>query len=141
MPWHGIVADAVHRPRWAAEHNRLAHHEVAFAVFQKPEPVGSWRSDRIIQSWDTALTDGKSSDYSACITFLVRGNTYYILDVLRKKLNYPDLRRAIYHNWMAWGAQDIIIEEKASGISLIRDLRGDKFAGMPRPIAFKPEGC
>jgi hypothetical protein len=40
LPWLGIVAGAVQQPRWAAEHDRLAHHEVAFAVFQKPEPVG-----------------------------------------------------------------------------------------------------
>jgi hypothetical protein len=31
----------VEQPRWAAEHDRLAHHEgLAFAVFQTPEPVG-----------------------------------------------------------------------------------------------------
>ena len=39
LPWHGIVADAVHQPRWAAEHDRLVRHEVAFAVFQKRESV------------------------------------------------------------------------------------------------------
>ena len=54
------------------------------------------RGDRIFQSWDTALTDGISSDYSVCITFLVRDVDYFILNVLREKLNYPDLRRRIY---------------------------------------------
>lgn len=98
------------------------------------------RGDRIIQSWDTALTDGTSSDYSVCITVLVRGVDYYILDILREKLNYPDLRRRIYRNWLDWGAEPPIIEDKGSGISLIQELRGDEFAGFPKAIAFKPEG-
>jgi predicted phage terminase large subunit-like protein len=98
------------------------------------------RGDRIIQSWDTALTDGISSDYSVCITVLVRGVDYYIIDILRKKLNYPDLRRRIYQNWLDWSAGPPIIEDKGSGISLIQELRGDEFAGFPKAIAFKPEG-
>jgi predicted phage terminase large subunit-like protein len=104
------------------------------------EPLGRRRGERIFQSWDTALTDGKSSDYSVCITFLVRGVDYYILNVLREKLNYPDLRRRIYRNWLDWGAEPPIIEDKGSGISLIQDLRGDDFPGFPKAIAFKPEG-
>jgi len=95
--------------------------------------------DRIIQSWDTALTDGISSDYSVCITFLVRGFDYFILDILREKLRYPDLRRRIYQNWLKWGAEPPIIEDKGSGTSLIQDLRGDEFARF-KAIAFKPEG-
>jgi predicted phage terminase large subunit-like protein len=99
------------------------------------------RGDLIFQSWDTALTDGRSSDYSVCITFLVRGSDCYILDVLRVKLNYPDLRRRIYENWLNWGATEPpIIEDKGSGTSLIQDLRGDQFAGLPKAIAFKPLG-
>ena len=27
LPWRGIVAGAVEQPRWAAEHDRLVHHE------------------------------------------------------------------------------------------------------------------
>ncbi len=99
------------------------------------------KGDRIHQSWDTALTDGISSDYSVCITFLVRGSDIYILDVLREKLNYPDLRRRIYQNWLKWGASEPpIIEDRGSGTSLIQELRGDEFAGFPKAIAFKPEG-
>ena len=98
------------------------------------------RGDRIIQSWDTALTDGRTSDYSVGLTFLVRGNSYYLLDNLREKLRYPDLRRRIYENWQIWGAHSIIIEDRGSGTSLIQELRGDSFPGFPKPIAFKPEG-
>ena len=109
-----------------------------FAVYDEiPERR---RGDRIIQSWDTALTDGKSSDYSVGITFLVRGNDYFILEIVREKLNYPDLRRRIYQYWLRWGAEPPIIEDMGSGTSLIQDLRSDEFAGFPKAIAYKPEG-
>lgn len=66
---------------------------------------------------------------------------YFILDILREKLNYPELRRRIYENWLKWGAEEPpIIEDKGSGISLIQELRGNQFAGFPKAIAFKPEG-
>jgi predicted phage terminase large subunit-like protein len=109
--------------------------------FQVYDEVVRTRGDRIFQSWDTALTDGVSSDYSVCVTFLVRGSNYYILDVLREKLNYPDLRRRIYRHWLDWGATEPpIIEDRGSGTSLIQELRGDQFAGLPKAIAFQPEG-
>ena len=53
-----------------------------------PEP-----SDQIVQSWDTALTANESSKFSVCLTFRVRNsNEYYLLDVFREKLEFPDLK-------------------------------------------------
>ncbi|HLM82209.1 MAG TPA: hypothetical protein VK302_16520 [Terriglobales bacterium] len=72
------------------------------------EPLERRRGDTITQSWDTALTDGKSSDFSVCMTFLARGNNHFILDVERKKLLYPDLRRRIYECWREWGRRTSI---------------------------------
>lgn len=57
-------------------------------------PTKKW-GDRIVQSWDTAMKSGNYNDYSVCLTFLVRGNDYYLLDVYREKLNYPQLKHAI----------------------------------------------
>ena len=52
-----------------------------------PEP-----SDQIVQSWDTALTANESSKFSVCLTFRVRNNNeYYLLDVFREKLEFPEL--------------------------------------------------
>ena len=97
------------------------------------------RGDRIIQSWDTASTAGELSDYSVGMTFLVRGNEYFLLDVLREKLNYPDLRRRIINHALEFGAETVITEDKGSGTSLIQDLRADS-GGAPGPIAFQPDG-
>ena len=34
-------------------------------------------------------------DYSACVVLQVRGENAYLLDVLRDRLEYPDLRRKV----------------------------------------------
>jgi predicted phage terminase large subunit-like protein len=109
-----------------------------FPRYDEPPPRRS--GDRIYQSWDTASTDGKTSDYSVGITFLKQDSNYFILDIVREKLNYPDLRRLIHQYWRKWRAEPPIIEDKGSGTSLIQDLRGDDFPDFPKPIAFKPEG-
>ena len=49
--------------------------------------------DRVVQSWDTATKAETTNDYSVCTTWLIRGRDYYLLDVLRERLEYPDLRR------------------------------------------------
>jgi hypothetical protein len=53
---------------------------------------------RIVQSYDTATKDNPANDYSVCITALVYKQQVYILDVLRRRMIFPDLRRtAIAH--------------------------------------------
>jgi predicted phage terminase large subunit-like protein len=94
--------------------------------------------DRIVQSWDTASKADKTNDYSVCTTWLRRrNNEYYLLDVLRTRLEYPDLRRKILSHAKANGTRTVLIEDASSGASLIQDLQRK---GPFRPIAIKPEG-
>ena len=51
--------------------------------------------DRIVQSWDTANKPSELSDYSVCTTWGLKGSSFYLLNVLPKKLSYPELRRAV----------------------------------------------
>lgn len=64
--------------------------------------------------------------YSA-ITFWVtdKQNRYYLVDVIRKKLEYPDLKRTIVEAAARFKPHKILIEDKASGSSLIQDLKRD----------------
>ncbi len=48
-----------------------------------------------VQSWDTANKAGELNSYSVGTTWGVHRDHYYLLDVIRKKLNYPELKRAI----------------------------------------------
>jgi predicted phage terminase large subunit-like protein len=79
--------------------------------------------DRIFQSWDTANKAGELNDFSVCTTWGVVGKTYYLLDVFRKKLNYPDLKNAVMQLQKRYPSPVIIIEDNASGTQLIQDLK------------------
>jgi predicted phage terminase large subunit-like protein len=109
---------------------------------QSPSPLGggmvktSWfktytpgelprEFDRIFQSWDTANKSSELNDYSVCTTWGVQDKKLYLLDVLRKRLDYPDLRRAVKDHAERYGAKNILIEDKASGTQLIQDLMAD----------------
>ena len=48
-----------------------------------------------MQSWDTANKPSELSDYSVCTTWGLKGPSFHLLNVFRKKLSYPELRRAV----------------------------------------------
>ena len=95
------------------------------------------RHDRVVQSWDTASKVGELNDYSVCTTWFVQGNNYYLVDVFRKRLEFPYLRRQIISEAHRHGADVVLIEDAASGMHLIQDLQR---SGDLRPIAMRPEG-
>ena len=47
------------------------------------------RFDRIVQSWDTANKATELSDYSVCTTWGIAGKNFYLLGLLRRRLEYP----------------------------------------------------
>jgi predicted phage terminase large subunit-like protein len=96
--------------------------------------------DRVIQSWDTASKDKELNDYSVCTTWLVKGTAYYLLDVFRKRMNFPDLRKAVISQCERWRPTSILIEDKASGTALVQDFKPGELAGIYRPIPVEPEG-
>jgi len=78
---------------------------------------------RIIQSWDTAIKSLAHNDYSVCTTWAETRGGYYLIDILRQKLEYPDLKKTVIKNATKMESDIILIEDKASGQSLIQDLR------------------
>ena len=90
------------------------------------EPPSPAPGDRTIVSWDTALSARELSSYSACVVLQVRGETAYLLDVFRDRLEYPELKRKVlefHHRWKAYtNNYALLIEKVGSGLSLIQDL-------------------
>lgn len=95
---------------------------------------------QIVQSWDTASKDGLLNNFSVCITAKKCGNHVYILDVWRKKVTFPDLKKAAINKARALHANVLLIEDQASGTQLIQMLRNEQPASVPSPIARAPEG-
>jgi predicted phage terminase large subunit-like protein len=108
------------------------------AWFQRYEPNALPVSfDQIIQSWDTANTPTELADYSVCTTWGVTGPHLYLLNVLRKKLAFPDLERAVHEQHRLFNPSVILIEDKASGTQLIQQLVE---AGLSKVTRYKPDG-
>jgi len=89
----------------------------------------------ILQSWDTASNCGELNDFSVCTTWGLLYMDFYLLDVYRKRVTFPQLKRALVDLSRKFHPQKIVIEDKSSGISLIQDLRFDNVYGI-RP--YKP---
>jgi predicted phage terminase large subunit-like protein len=99
------------------------------------DPPARKSGDRIIISWDTALSSKELSSYSACVVLQVRDETAYILDVVRDRLEYPDLKRKVievYRRWRnACSRCELVIENKGSGMSLIQELKRENIHAFP----------
>ncbi|HXH53156.1 MAG TPA: phage terminase large subunit [Sphingomicrobium sp.] len=94
----------------------------------------------VVQSWDTAYS-AETGDYSVCMTFGFRDNRWHLLDLLRQRLDYPDLRRKAVMLADRWDPAVIIIENIGAGMNLANELRrGDLKRRRGSVIGHNPEG-
>lgn len=93
--------------------------------------------EQIVQSWDTASKESELADYSVCTTWGVKGTKRYLLHVLRERMEFPQLKRAVVDQIERFAPGTVLIEDKASGIQLIQELRA---VGHSIIKAIKPEG-
>ena len=93
--------------------------------------------DLVFQSWDTANKSTELSDFSACTTWGVKSGHLYLLDVLRRQMDYPDLRRTVEWQARLHDVSVVLIEDKASGTQLIQELGRSGLRGV---TGYKPEG-
>jgi predicted phage terminase large subunit-like protein len=72
-----------------------------------------------------------TSDYSVCLTFLVRNNNqYYLIDVWRMKVDFPDLCKAVSTQISQFKPNTILIEEQANGSPLIDQCKRNRVTGI-----------
>jgi predicted phage terminase large subunit-like protein len=86
----------------------------------------------VVQSWDTANKSTELSDFSVCTTWGRKNKKLYLLDVLRKRMDYPDLKRAVMEQSQRFQPTNILIEDKASGTQLIQELIWEGVHGVTR---------
>lgn len=92
----------------------------------------------IVQSWDTASKDKEFNDPSACTTWFVTRTDWYLVDVFKKKMIYPEIKSAIKSHYLKFKPNVVLIEDKSSGQELISDLRADKDISIPI-VPIEPE--
>jgi len=88
--------------------------------FSSPLPV---TMNQIVQSWDTAFKKGTENDFSVCTTWGVAGDGYYLLHLWRGRVEFPELKRVLASLAEQWKPNAILVEDKASGQSLIQELK------------------
>ena len=79
--------------------------------------------DHVIICWDLAITNKDYSDYTAGTVWLIRNNQYYLIHVIREKVEYPQLPPLIANNGSIYDADLTIIEDSHIGKILEADLR------------------
>ncbi len=78
----------------------------------------------ITVSWDTAIKVHDDSSYSVATVWGDNYNDeFYLLDLLRGKWEYPDLRKKFEEFNRKWNPNYILVEDKASGQALVQDFR------------------
>lgn len=75
-----------------------------------------------VQFWDCAQKPGISNDYSVCATWARTHNGYYLLDLWREKTDAPLLEAMALAKYNEFKPNDIVIEDKSAGSSLIQYL-------------------
>lgn len=92
---------------------------------------------KIIHSWDTAIKANAGSDYSCCLVWGIAHNGYYLLDVILEKMEYPDLKKRLMSLYLRDNPEFVLVEDKASGQSLIQDIAANTMIPMIPILPYK----
>ena len=122
--------------KWMAQYMQQPTSESAAIV--KREWWQIWEEDSppscefVLQSWDTAFEKHNRADYSACTTWgvfyqeddsgVMQANII-LLNAFRRRMEFPELKKAAIEEFREWEPDSIIIEKKASGAPLIYEMR------------------
>jgi predicted phage terminase large subunit-like protein len=80
----------------------------------------------ILQSWDTASKGGPENDFSVCTTwFISRTGRWYLIDVWRKRVDYPELKTAVRNLASEHAANRVLVEDAGAGTALVQELLGE----------------
>lgn len=81
---------------------------------------------KLIQAWDTAFKAKEENDYSVCQTWALMEDEILLVHQWVGKVEFPELKKKfieLYHDIP--GVEEVLIEDKASGQSLIQEMERD----------------
>lgn len=139
----GEVLHPEREPRHSLEMTRRAQGTLIFSAQYQQEPIPllgniikrDWihyfdappeTFDRTVASWDTASTLSETADYSVGTVWGAKGLNYYLLDLVRGRWEFPDLRKQVTNLSATWSVNQTIIENTDVGRALVQDLRATK---------------
>ena len=104
-----------------------------------PADLNPTNLQTLIIGVDTAFKKSETADYSvAIVAGMDAVGDIYLIDVMRARLDYPELKQRLIHlnnRWRGRGLRGLYVEDKASGQSIIQDLkRGTGMAVIPYKV-------
>lgn len=89
----------------------------------------------IFQFWDTAQKDNEiNNDPWVCGTWAMTYDGFYLLDVFRNWMTYPEGKKKVVELAEKYNPTAIMIEDKSTGSSLLQEIKGYPL------VAYQPEG-
>lgn len=110
-----------------------------FQFYDTPPPFKN--GDRYVISWDTAMKDGELNDYSVGTVWQVyQDKYYYLIDIIRKKLLYPELLKTVYAEAEKYPIVELLFEDAGSG-TILHQMVSEKFTlPIDSVDSIQPEG-
>ncbi|MBL8575601.1 MAG: phage terminase large subunit [Mesorhizobium sp.] len=96
------------------------------------------QADAVILSLDTAASAEEHNDFSVCTTWAVFGDHYYLFDVFRRRVEFPDLKKNALSLIAKYRPNIVMIENAGTGMSLRQVLINELREKRRRPRLFKP---
>src|SRR5262249_21735107 len=81
--------------------------------------------DRIIMSWDIALSETESGDYSACVVLLQRREVFYVLEALRGRFPFDTLMQKVMEvkrRYSSYASLTLLIEDSPISCAANRSM-------------------
>jgi phage terminase large subunit-like protein len=75
------------------------------------DQIASRPDDRIVMSWDIALSEIESGDYSACVVLLIRKEIVHILEVVRGRFPFETLKKKVMELKRRYSPSTLLIED------------------------------
>jgi predicted phage terminase large subunit-like protein len=99
------------------------------------DTIDQQAGDRIVMSWDIALSEAETGDYSACVVLLIRKEVFYVLEVIRGRFPFDTLKRKVMEVKQRYGSSTLLIEDSPISRGLIQSLREQSI----NVVTYKPD--
>ncbi len=157
------VGEALHPERYPLEALRAIERDIgpfAWASLYQQRPVPAkghtiraewlvhtypWKTPpaggRVFISVDCANKEGELNDYSVQLVARYLESKLFLLDVWRQQVNYPELEVETLRVGKLWRPNNMLIEDKGNGTTLLQNLRQNRERTWPmlavEPLASK----
>lgn len=78
---------------------------------------------RMVQTVDTATREGAGADWSVIATWATDGISYYLVNIWRKRVDYPALKAAVAAQYFEYYPGIIYVEDTTHGRPLVQELK------------------